>query len=111
MFVTHCLYTHCAHDIAEPVATLFVFFKRGSVPSRCTLGSAVFPEFFPKKRLELKSLKGRTKAEELGDPVLHLKPPYKFKKSYTAVIVIRIGSAENVDPGQNTATEARNAKC
>ena len=28
----------------------------------------VFREFFPKKRLELKSLKGQTKAEELGAP-------------------------------------------
>jgi hypothetical protein len=32
-------------------------FKRGSVPPRCTLGSAVLPEFFSEERLELKSLK------------------------------------------------------
>jgi hypothetical protein len=31
-----------------------------------------FPPVFPKKRLELKSLKGQTKAEEIGDPVLDL---------------------------------------
>ena len=40
--------------------------KRGSVPLQCTLGSAVSHKFFLKKRLELKSLKGWTKAEELG---------------------------------------------
>jgi hypothetical protein len=55
------------------------YFKRGSVPPRCTLGSAVFPEFFYEKRLELKSLKGRTKAEEDGR---QLKPPYKFTYLY-----------------------------
>ena len=43
--------------------------KEGSVPSRCTLGFIVFHQFFfYEKRLELKSLKGQTKAEELGDP-------------------------------------------
>jgi hypothetical protein len=39
---------------------------RGSVSPRCALGSAVLPEFFLAKRLELKSLKGQTKAAELG---------------------------------------------
>jgi hypothetical protein len=31
-----------------------------------------FARFFPEKRLELKSLKGQTKAEELGDQVPEL---------------------------------------
>ena len=54
--------------------------KRGSVPPRCTLGSAVLPEFFPEKRLDLTSFKGRTKAEELESPVselLSFRPPLK----------------------------------
>jgi hypothetical protein len=35
-----------------------------------------FPPSFPEKRLELKSLKGQTKAEELGDrvPDMHMVP-------------------------------------
>jgi hypothetical protein len=49
--------------------------------------TAGFPRVFPEKRLELKSLKKQTKAEEEGTPRklgenLQLKPPYKFKKSY-----------------------------
>ena len=28
------------------LAPTYLYFKRGSVPPRCTLGSAVFPEFF-----------------------------------------------------------------
>jgi hypothetical protein len=42
--------------------------------------TAGFARVFPKKRLELKSFKGRKKAEEVGDPVseLHsLRPPLK----------------------------------
>jgi hypothetical protein len=46
-------------------------FKRGSVPPRCTLGSTIFREFF-EERLELKSLKRQTKAEELGQLLLDL---------------------------------------
>jgi hypothetical protein len=34
--------------------------------------TAGFAQVFPKKRLKLKSLKGWTKAEELGDRVLEL---------------------------------------
>jgi hypothetical protein len=48
-----------------------------------------FAPVFPEKRLELKSLKGQTKAEELRDPSqeklvqnLVLKILYKFKNSY-----------------------------
>jgi hypothetical protein len=44
-----------------------------------------FPPVFPKKRLELKSLKGQTKAEELRENLVEnllMKTPYKFKKSY-----------------------------
>ena len=40
--------------------------------------TAGFARVFPEKRLELKSLKRQTKAEELGDPVpelLILRPP------------------------------------
>jgi hypothetical protein len=48
------------------------FLREGPSPPRCTLGSAVLTEFFPEKRLELKSLRGWTKAEELGDSVLKL---------------------------------------
>jgi hypothetical protein len=69
-----------------------LFYKRRSVPPRYPLDSAVFPEFFPEKRLELKSLKRQTKAEELGDyravsqeklgENLQSKTSYKFKKSY-----------------------------
>ena len=42
--------------------------------------TAGFPRVFPEKRLELKSLKGQTKVEELGDPVpdlLSLRLPLK----------------------------------
>jgi hypothetical protein len=42
--------------------------------------TACFPTDLREKRLELKSLKGRTKAEELRDPVpdlLSLRPPLK----------------------------------
>jgi len=42
--------------------------------------AAGFARVFPEKRLELKSLKGRTKAEELGDRVpepLNLRPSPK----------------------------------
>ena len=45
-----------------------IVFKRGSVPPRCPLGSAILREFFSEKRLELKSLRGQTKAEELVAP-------------------------------------------
>jgi hypothetical protein len=43
-----------------------------------------FACFPPDKRLELKSFKGQTKAEELRPPTQNLlsKTPYKFKKSY-----------------------------
>ena len=55
--------------------------------------TASFPPVSREKRLDLKSLKGRTKAEEEGPPVravsqeklmenLQSKTPYKFKKSY-----------------------------
>jgi hypothetical protein len=49
-------------------STLLVGFKRGSVPPWCTLGFAVLVPFFLEKRLELKSLKRQTKAEELRTP-------------------------------------------
>jgi hypothetical protein len=64
--------------VALITRSILLFFKRGFVSSRCTLGSAVFREFFSVKRLELKSLKGRTKAEELGTrgpQFLSLRPP------------------------------------
>jgi hypothetical protein len=45
--------------VAEvPDFEILIFFKRGSVPPRCTLGSTVLHKFFLEKRLELKSLKG-----------------------------------------------------
>jgi hypothetical protein len=50
--------------------------------------AAGFARVFPEKRLELKSLKRQTKAEEEGPPQeklmqnLQSKTPYKFKKSY-----------------------------
>jgi hypothetical protein len=45
--------------------------------------TAGFPRVFLEKRLELKSLKRQTKAEEERPPEnLLLKIPYKFKKSY-----------------------------
>jgi hypothetical protein len=40
------------------------------------------PEFFPEKRLELKSLKRQTKAEELGDPVPELLSPRTLTEYY-----------------------------
>ena len=70
-------------------STAIRIFKRGSAQPGCILGGlrfrstairffkivwcfrisiASFARVFPKKRLELKSLKGQTKAEELGAP-------------------------------------------
>jgi hypothetical protein len=60
-------------------------FKRGSAPSRGTLGS-LFTASVSQKRLELKSLKRQTKAEELGAP--HYCEPPESRGSKFIIIQI-----------------------
>ena len=51
----HVQYTvQCTEYYSCSTCTKFFNFKRGSVPPRCTLGSAVLVQFFPQERLELK---------------------------------------------------------
>ena len=66
--------------VGLPPCCQMIFFKRRSVPPAVLPRFRRFAPVFPEKRLELKSPKGWTKAEKLGDLVpelLSLRPPLR----------------------------------